>query len=184
MSNLITLDYFKSLPLGIKTSTLEKLSDTALNNFIATASEQVRKYCDRQFDVTTITNEPHYTKTMRRLVLEQYPVISLTSISWTDDTGQTGTHDPSDFRILPGGIIEWKLTRFPAPFLQGRIYYITYSAGYATIPGPVQHATALWVTELLQPAYAGPSNDAPELVTLTSQQIGELLESYRRRRIG
>lgn len=179
--SLITLNYFKGLPLGINTATLNKLTDAALEELIETASAQVEGYCNRKFASTSYTDTVYGTNN-RRLILKESPATAITSVSWVDDTGQTGTHNANLFRILPGSILEWK-DPVNGPFHSGRLYSVVYTAGYATIPGPVKHAVALWVTELLQPAFAGPSQEAPELVALSSQQIGELLEEYRRKRI-
>jgi hypothetical protein len=69
-------------------------------------------------------------------------------------------------------------------FLPDAKYTIVYTAGYATLPPAIKHATALFVSELVKPDYGGAQDSTPEIIPMSSQQIADLLSIYRRRRIG
>lgn len=176
----ITIEEFKELPLGLKDTIFTKIGETGLQAFINTASQQVDNYCNRQLASASVAQEIEGNGELMFL-LREYPVTALTSVTWEDDNGITGTDDVTDLRVTSSGILKWKNPN-DGPFLEGRLYTVTYTAGYVTIPGPIKHATALWVTELLQPTFNQGSAGKPlQLVELSSEQIGELLEEYRRK---
>jgi hypothetical protein len=179
---LITIDDFRALPLGLKDSILGKIGDAALQNFIDTASVQVANYCDRQLESAEVVEEIEGNG-MLILLLREYPMTELKSITWIDDLGMEGEEDILLFRWTKSGVLKWKSpVTWGAPFQRGRLYTVTYIAGYSPIPGPIKHATGLWVTELLQPVFnQGAAGKPTELVALSSEQIGELLEEYRRK---
>lgn len=179
---LITVDYFTALPLGIRSSSMP--STDTIQSLIDVASEQVERYCDRYFLGGAYSDYVPGMDKMK-LVLENYPVKSLTAVTYWDELDMTGTVDVvNKLRLYPTkGIVEW-VNYADGPFMRGRTYQVDYSAGYVTVPLAVQHATALWTAELLQPNFAGPMDRVPALIPFSSQQIVELLEPYRRRRIG
>lgn len=189
---LIDSDYFHSLPLGVKGPKAIPDADK-LAVLIETASTAVEDFCERKFllqeHVETLRGKDSY-----RLILGEYPAASLTSVAWEDDTtGGTGTIDTALLRLTEDGIVEFKRRggintgAYYANldwFDRGRLYTVTYQAGYtaAEMPGPIKHAVALQVTELLQPNYGGPQAEVPELVPLSSQLIVDLLDpKYKRR---
>ena len=177
---LITLQEFKDLPLGLKDTILSKVGDPGLQSFIDTASKQVENFCNRQLASAEVAQELDGNGE-QVMLLREYPVTALTSVTWEDETGQTGTETVSQLRVSEAGVLRWKDPN-NGPFWRGRLYTVTYTAGYATVPGPIKHAVALWVTELLQPTFNQGANGKPEqLVALSSEQIGELLEEYRRK---
>jgi hypothetical protein len=176
----ITLDEFKALPLGLKDSIFEKIGDPAIQTFINTATTQVDNYCNRQLASAAVEQEMAGTGA-QYVILREYPMTALASVTWEDELGQTGTEDVTKLRFTSSGIVSWKNPLY-GPFLTSRYYTFTYTAGYTTIPGPIKQATALWVTELLQPTFnQGQQGKATGLVELSSEQIGELLEEYRRK---
>lgn len=176
----ITLQEFKDLPLGLKDNIYQRIGDTGLQAFIDTASQQVDNFCNRQLASGSVAQELS-GNAAQVLLLREYPVTALTSVTWEDDNGITGTEDVANLRVSEAGVLRWK-NPVNGPFLPGRLYTVTYTAGYVTIPGPIKHATALWVTELLQPTFnQGAAGKPTELVALSSEQIGELLEEYRRK---
>lgn len=180
---LIDVEYFKRLPLGINERGMPPIE--ALQEFIETASDQVERFCDRKF-LTGTRVETIWGKGGNELILDEWPVTSLTSVTWVDTNANSGTTDTSTLRFTSAGIVEFK-NLVNGPWRRDRLYTVTYVSGYALadIPRPVKHAVALWASDLMRPMYAGPSRERPpELVPLTTEQIGELLENYRRRRIG
>lgn len=176
---LITVDEFMALPLGLKGPNAFPPRDV-LATYIDTASTMVEQFCERAF-----ASQSH-AETLRgrdtyRLILGEYPVTGLTSVTWEDeDTGSTGTIDTADLRTHEWGAVEWK-RKGAYDFASTRLYTVTYTAGYSSIPGPVKHAVGLQVTELLQPNYGGAMQSVPELVPLASQLIVDLLDDYRRK---
>jgi hypothetical protein len=56
--------------------------------------------------------------------------------------------------------------------------------GFAEIPTNVQRATALKIAVLLQPQYQGPQEREIFMVTNLEALIVDLLEPYRRERLG
>jgi hypothetical protein len=179
--SLITLTQFKTFPLGLKDAILDKITDPVIQEFLDTASTQVENHCSRQLASAEVVQDiPGNGENM--LLLREYPVTAIASIAWEDDLGITGTDDVTDLRVSErSGILQWRNKR-SGPFLRGRLYTITYTAGYDPIPGPIRQATALWATELLQPIYNQFSTGkATTLVELSSEQIVELLEDYRRK---
>lgn len=176
MPAFIDIDFIKNLPLIQLPD-----DDSVTDQFIETASAFVEDYLDRHVaavDVTErIVGNGRYT-----LTLDEYPVNSLGSISSGGYSG-TYTHSPSDFLIHSGaGIIEW-IDKIHNNFREDRVYVVTYNAGYATIPLPIQQATALQVMEMMQPMFGGEIVFQPGATPETSVQFVELLEKYRRKRI-
>lgn len=179
---LITREYFEKLPLGL-TKQMQPYMEV-IDTFIETASEQVEAFCERKFErqvhTEVVRGSGHQVQ-----MLEQYPLVSVQSIAYEDGYGGNWSVDPSYVRIHPAGYIEWKSPVTNGPWRRDRIYTVVYTAGFDPIPGPIQHATALWVTDLLRPNFAGPSPERPaELVPFTDETIGLLLDNFRRKRIG
>jgi hypothetical protein len=179
---LITREYFQKLPLGL-TKQMQPYMES-LDEFIEVASDHVEAYCERKFALQSHTEQIWGTG-QQKLLVDQYPVQSITSISYEDDFGGNWTVDTTYVRFHPSGVIEWKYPATQGPWRTDRIYTVTYMAGYDPIPGPIRQATALWVTEFLRPNFAGPSPERPaELVPLSTDQITALLDVYVRRRLG
>jgi hypothetical protein len=177
---LITVLEFKALPLGLPDKVFDKIGDPALQIFIDTASTQVANHCSRQLESAEIEQEMDGNGDYVA-VLREYPVTELASVEWEDDLGTTGTEDVTKLRVSSSGIIRWVNKRY-GPFLRSRRYTVTYTAGYEVVPGPIKHATAIWTTELLQPVYnQGAAGKPATLIELSSEQIAELLEDYRRK---
>lgn len=180
---LIDYEYFMRLPLGLNSKAMPPRE--SIEEFIATASDQVELFCDRKFLSSSRTEEVRGSG-LNELLLDEWPVTALTSIDWVDSSGTTGTVDVSLVRFSESGVLRW-INSTNGPWYEDYTYTVVYVAGYALadIPRPVKHAVALWTSDLMRPSFAGPSRERPpELVPLTTEQIGELLENFRRRRIG
>lgn len=180
---LIDVEYFKRLPLGVNEKAMPSLE--ALTEFIETASEQVEAFCDRKF-LSASRVEKVWGSGRNELMVDEWPVTALSSITWVDESGDTGTVTVGDIRFSANGILEF-INQTNGPWWTNRLYTITYTSGYTTnnMPRPIKHAVALWASDLMRPSFGGPSRERPpELVPLTTEQIGELLENFRRRRIG
>jgi len=190
MAQLITAAYIQEqmATLGLKSGFSP--SAYVLDTLITEASDWVEGYCDRKFTLQSVTEEKYGpSRPDRRFLADNYPVVSLTSAYWTDDGGFTGEFNVADFRVMAGGIIEWK-TIFGSTglhagsFFPNILYRMTYQTGYATVPSNVQRATALKVALLVQPQYQGPQEREIFMVTNLEAMIVDLLEPYRRERLG
>lgn len=182
----ITADEFKNKPLGIA---LRQYSSDQLDSFIEIATAQVEQYCERVFELTTYTESFVGDGTATHLT-QEYPLVSVTSLSQT-----TLTTAPVTTNVTVGSLLRLSETdkygrvalgasSEITSFSGASKYSLVYSAGYASIPPAIKHATALFMSELLKPDYGGAQETTPDIIPITSQQIADLLGIYRRRRIG
>lgn len=183
MANLITAEYFNEQmsTLGLK-STFSPSAYT-LSTLITEASDWVENYCDRKFETQAITEQKYGpVRTDKRFVADNYPVLSVTSAYYDDSYGNQVALDVSNLRVRLGGIIEWKN---PSGYWYPGIFYtLNYTTGFATIPTNVRRATALKIAVLVQPQYQGPQEREIFMMTNLEALIVDLLEPYRRERMG
>lgn len=180
---LITADYFNQQmkTLGLKSTFTPEAE--VLDTLIAEASAWIEDFCGRKFEAQSVT-EVLRGRGYNRLVLDNYPINSITSIDWVDDSGATGTVATSDVRILDGGILEFK-NPLDGPWYATRTYTVAYNTGFSTIPGPIKRATALKVVDLMQPMYSGAREARQvELISDIEGKVLDLVERYRRERLG
>ncbi len=176
MAALIDIDYFRRQPYG---KALDNIPSEVLDEAINDASQYIEDYLDRDIALATHT-ERVIGRRDWTIILNHYPITGLVSVSFERAYGDVGTFDNSAFLIhAEAGIIEmidkhdW--------FREDTMYIITYTAGYATIPGPLKRATVLQAVQLLRPMYGDAMETLPELVS--EDLIVNLLEKYRRKRI-
>lgn len=175
---LIDIDYFKRQPLGAKAITA--LSAEVLEETIQEASDYVEDYLDRK-----ILEDTYVERILGRrdyvLILDQFPITGLIDVSY-DGLDNVGTHATSDFLIhAEAGMIEWINKMYN--FRGDRVYTVTYTAGYETVPNPIKRAVALQTVQLLRPMYGGQSDEAQAIVPFADELITNLLERYRRKRL-
>lgn len=185
MASLITQDYFNQqmVTLGLRADFV--VDSDALAVMIVEASDWVEGYCDRKFELQSYTEIVHYpfrSKTPVAL-LENWPVASVTAIAWSNGVGGSGTYDPSLLWVSADGSLLWKNHQYHSWYGDIR-YTVTYTAGYATVPSNVQRAVALKVANLMQPQYQGVQDREVFMVTNLEAMIIDLLEQYRRERVG
>jgi hypothetical protein len=181
----ITTDQFRVLPLGgVKNASIK--DDALLERYIEIATVNVEQFTERIFESATYVEIFRGDDSLTFLA-ENYPILTVVSI---DDITPGAEIEGDPASLLVRTTINNECGRMElvgkgniASFSSGSIYRIVYTAGYDPIPLAVQHATALWVTELLQPDYLGPQDGTPALVPASSQQISDLLVPLRRRRI-
>ena len=180
MVAFVDIAYVKSLPSGARERQFPV--DERLQEIIEVASEFIERYLERHIAVATIT-ERKWGGGWQRMILEEMPIITLNSVTEISLTGGTTMIDPSSFVLhRDAGMIEWAnlLTKH---FRSDRVYLVNYTAGYATIPAPIRHATALQVHKLLYEGFAGRIVEPEGLIDIYDEKIAELLEPYRRKRI-
>lgn len=177
MSHLITAEYFQEqmATLGLKASFAPSAYN--LDTLIVEASDWVEGYCDRKFELQTVT-EARYGPVRHgsKFVADNFPVVSVSS-AYADDE----PIDTSNFRVNnAAGVIEWRTGTFSPDVF----YTITYSTGFASVPSNVQRATALKIAMLLQPQYQGPQEREIFMATNIEVMVVDALEKYRRERLG
>lgn len=180
---LIDADFFNTHmeQLGLKSTFSPKAEQ--LTELIDEASEWVENYLRRKIEQGTVV-ETIRGKGYNRLMLDQWPVTSVASITWENDGGTTGTDNVALVRVNSNGILEWR-NLLNGPWRTDRTYTITYTAGLNPIPKSIKRATALKVVDLFAPQYQGPREQrSVELVTKIEEMIVDLLETYRRDRVG
>jgi hypothetical protein len=180
MAYLITAEYFQEqmATLGLKASFAPSAYN--LDTLIQEASDWVEDYCDRKFELQSVTEERYGpSRADARFLADNFPVTAVTSAYW-EDGSFSGTIDVSEFRVNSAGVIEWK----NGYFYPGVFYKITYTTGFDPIPSNVRRATALKIAVLLQPQYQGPQEREIFMSTNLDQLIVDLLERYRRERLG
>jgi hypothetical protein len=184
LMGFLTPTELKAMPLPVTAAQWTKVTDQQIQEKIDTATEHIEDYLDRKIASAYYTERVPGTNRYT-LMLEQYPINSLIAVSSRDIVENSQSYSTSDFLIHNNaGIIEW-VDKYRNAFFKDRIWVVQYAAGYATIPGPVKHATALQTIELLQPLFRGGANFVEmDLIDGINEQIVDLLEKYKRKRIG
>lgn len=190
---LIDATYFNAnmIQLGVKENFAPK--DAVLDTLIAEASEWVQNYLKRRIESGEVV-ELIRGNDRNRLTLDEYPVTAVASAYYEDDAGYSGAVDLTGVRTLAEGILEFKkpwaldMTNFggtAGPWRSHRLYTITYTAGYVSIPAVIKRATALKVVDLFTPQYQGARDQRSiDFASKGEEMIVDLLEPYRRQRIG
>lgn len=142
MGTLTTRASVKEL-LGIKSSVTAY--DAVIDTLVLAVDGLVEDYCDRHFADTTYTEYHDGESNQRKLLVRNYPLISVTSIH--DDAGRTYGSDTliasADYTFETGddadGIVYLDLSLARGQ----RNVKIVYRAGYATIPKTLSRAADL-----------------------------------------
>lgn len=120
------------------------LEDDLLTRIVTAASENINRYCQRTFESTVYTSELYTGSGTDTLILRNFPIITLSSVSeggtaLTIGTDPYGAGTSGDVYILSAN--EGSIVRPFSWFLCYRHYYsVTYTAGYATIPASIVQA--------------------------------------------
>jgi len=183
MSNLIDVAYFEQnmTTLGLKSSFTP--GSDALEVLIGDASDWVQNYCSRQLSAASVTDTIWLRNRQARLLLDQFPANSLTSITFDSNDGVQSLVDLALVRLNQVGLVEWKNV-INGPFRNDGRYTVVYNAGYTVIPGAIKRATALKVADLMSPLYRGAQDREVNMVSDIEEKIIDLLEEYRRERLG
>lgn len=184
MAGLITPTEFKSYPLPVSAKQWSMVGDDQLEIVIGFATEHLEDYMDRSISIGTYVSKLWGSSGWLQL-MPVYPIVDLVSVTAYDSYHNPTSYDLTDFWIdHEAGIIEW-YNKNRYKFTKSSRWVFEYTAGYAVTPGPVKHAVALQTVKMLQPLFRGGSNFTEvELITEIDEQIVELLDPYKRRRIG
>lgn len=147
--------------------------DTILQAIKDAVEPWVKRYCDRDFLVTSYV-EYYDGNDAGRLRLRQRPITAITSIYadparlWSSNTLIPASDIIIDSPNDVEGIVELYVYRF----LMGRkAIKVTYTAGYSTIPGDLQHAVKLICAKQFKVIDKG-------LIGQTTQTIGDLTITF------
>lgn len=148
MADLITLAEYKAA-----TNILGAAQDISINALLPRVSKLVRSVCRRSFNdwVSADKTETH-NGGFDRIILEEYPVISISSVTYTTDYGTTSTTLVSGTDYIldkkTSEIVALNLNKQFPMYING--YTVTYRAGYATIPEDLKLAVIDLVTYYLK----------------------------------
>lgn len=183
MAQFITPEELKSYPLPVTAKQWSLVGDDQLTIVIGYASDHLEDYLDRKILSANYTDRRGGTGT-HKMLLSVYPVTAVSSAYQIDGLGNSTTWDTSEFYInSDAGILEM-VKRDKYEFSKLSTWEINYTAGFATVPGPVKHAAAMQTVKMLQPLFRGGTNfTETELINDLDETIMELLEYYKRRRI-
>lgn len=183
--SIIDSNYLRSIPIPIKDSQWDAIGEQQIQGAIDEAEEYLEDYLDRHI-ASAYYSEKVEGRDRPRIVLEEYPIISVQSIKSYDTKNNEETLQLNDFIIYAdAGMIEWK-DKAENIFSTGKTYLVDYQAGYYPVPLTIKKAVALQTVEMLQPVFrkTNSSMSMVDLIPNSTELIVELLEKYRRKRIG
>ncbi len=167
-------------------------SDTVIDALIPKVSALVKNYCRRTFidyvnDAKVETTSGGYGE---NLLLEEYPIISVTSVGWSEDYGQNYTDlvEFTDYvvEVEKGYIVSLSASGEWDKCLNG--YQVTYTAGYETLPEDLKLAVMDLVTYYIKndasvhsPKAPGTNSVQIEYITSSAfpAHIKRVLDLYR-----
>jgi hypothetical protein len=121
--------------------------DTRLEFMINAASTLIERYCGRRFALQEYVQICD-GKGSDSLVLENYPVTSVSSVHVDSDRDFSGTpEDPTSYALVSGFV----LRKNTGVWLAGRgAIRVAYSSGYATIPADVSYACTIIAEDMFR----------------------------------
>lgn len=127
--------------LGVDKQTSSEEDDVLLYRILEGADAEVKQYCDRDLEVTTYTDQYYDGDGSSKLLLDDYPVVSVTSL-YCDlgrDFDASTLVASSDYKLdSEKGIIElYDGSVFP---VGPNTIKITFSAGYSVVPSDIVSA--------------------------------------------
>jgi hypothetical protein len=129
----------------LKIPTLEIGMDSMIELFVNSASDDIERYCQRQFKSQSYT-EYHHGRNQNILLLDQYPIISVTELRIDFEAEFTSLDSlipVSDYRIGDSNntLVLVNGQVFSKGFHNIRVIY---TAGFSTIPSSLENA-CLWI---------------------------------------
>jgi hypothetical protein len=118
-------------------SLVDTTFDTFLETQISVVSEAVEGYCNRKFSLRSYVEyffREDFSETTYKIQARQFPIVSLQSLQVSDSEDSLTWEGIASYRLhKPSGIINSQ----EGLFRSGRVLKMTYSAGYAEIPGSI-----------------------------------------------
>jgi hypothetical protein len=138
--------------------------DALLTELIARASDGIVAHCGREFAAADY-EEYHDGDGSDSVLLNQRPVIEVLALS--DDGVEVAADDHVTYPEL--GVVRLKSGVFGRG---ARSVYVSYRAGYETIPGDVEQAAIQWTAELYQGRGAADGRE------IKSERVGDYAVTY------
>lgn len=187
----LTIDEFKAMPLPVTDKQWDKITDPQIQKTLDAATTAVERWLDRKLELADYVQQI-WGSGRTSIVLENYPVTELTSVTSTDMWGTIHGYDTTVFLLnSQAGILTFLKNSLPNPFLQNNAFYrdylwtISYTAGFSSIPEDVKFATAFQAVDMLDPLFRGGVNMSQlSLVNNVNEKIVDLLDPYKRKRMG
>ena len=181
--NLTTRADYKSY-VGIKSTNY----DTEIDNLITRVSTFVKNYCNRTFvDYYTADKTEIFDGNLREFILSETPVVAVTSVSYSEDYGQTwlALTKFKDWIVSGDSIVSLAPNGF---MKQLRGYKVIYTGGFDDTPQDLELAIMDLVTYYRKSDMSIHSTKAPgtnnvqiEYITTTTlpAHIKRVLDMYR-----
>lgn len=190
-ANALTTVEVLKIHLKVGNATTPPVEDR-LQLYINAASAKIESYCDRFFHSTAYVGELHSGRRQNYLLSRQYPIISVEELridpsrQWTSPTslvpvGKYTVADDYQTLQLDG--------LFPAGFNN---VYLSYTAGYATIPNDLAFG-CIWLAEWyyrhaeradMGKTSMGKGDENIGILSKTPEMILEHLRPYKRTEFG
>ena len=133
--------------------------DAELSRLAVAAGTHIERYTGLRLRSATRTQ---YLRAWERTILTEAPLVSITSIAYTDTTGNPQTLAATEYWIDKSQPMWALMFDSPDPFKETTQPLVTYVAGYTQVPGDLQHA----IVALVGAWYAN-----PEALTVASMQV-------------
>lgn len=199
---LTTVDFIKQLP----NSGVENLSDEMIEFYINFASDEIEQYTGRKLKAADYVDERYAGNEEVNLMLNQYPIISVSKVEFIEEGSGFVTFDQLEYRVKKeeGFLYNrfgWRRLAYSSYLSQKPEFYteyisVDYRAGYETIPANLQMAVGMLIRNRL---FADNANSEGLLnYKISDIQLGygetgkdkimtvsvkQLLNKYRRRRV-
>ena len=184
-NELCTLADYKKLK-GLNATT----EDEKIQSFITFTSKLIRNYCNRDFDINTYTE--YFSSATNCVFLMNYPVVSVASVSYSNDGGvtQTALTENTDYFVdYDRDAITTGTNQFfyANPSISFKSLEVVYDAGYTEIPLDLQ-LVAMDVVEYylkdrdvpnMSLAGATLNNPQPYIANSWPPHIRRVLDLYR-----
>jgi hypothetical protein len=168
-----------AISLVLRSSKLANVDTGLLELLIDAASDAAERLCHREFKRKSLT-ENYDGDNQRQIVLQAFPVQSLTTVVFTGSLGSTTTYgaatDPTAAEVfvyeVDTGILRFRpgsnVTRFPRGV---KNIAVTYEGGFDPIPSDLQYA----IIQMIEHLAAQDESD----LGLKSERLGDYQATFQ-----
>jgi hypothetical protein len=171
---LTTLEVVKEY---LKIDSTQTVDDTRIEKLINACSSAIESYCERKFKEQTYTDEEYDGTCTKYILLKQYPVKSISSVS-IDDV----LLDVSEYKVKkPNGTLIRVNNVWPTGDINIKV---TYSSGFITIPADLEQACMDFVMSKFKADVSGFSTTFTDGFVFRADaipvQVKMLLQPYKK----
>jgi len=147
--------------------------DVNIDNLIPKVSELIKSICRRTFvDYVDDAKTEYHEGGAALIVPEEYPIVSVSSLEYSSDYGNTYTTlaEYTDYAVskISNTLVALASTGFPSGI---NAYKLTYTAGYVSIPEDLKLAILDLITYYIKNDAAIHSNKAPGTNTVQIEYV-------------